>query len=94
MITVRSRTDDGPYFRPICYKYQCNTLRDVIFHARAAMEGKEEWIGVFDGEACKGAWYLDWDAEPDGEGGMERAGEHYVFKRASERNDLLLSGQF
>ena len=91
---VRTRTDHGPYFDPTKGKYQCSTLRDVIFHTRLAMEDGEDCIGVFHGEECKGIWRKEWDAEPDGEGGMERSEEWYAFYRASEKNHALLSGQF
>ena len=94
LVYVRTRSDHGPYFSPTKGKYQCSTLRDVIFHTRLAMEDGEDCIGVFHGEECKGIWCKEWDAEPDGEGGMERSKEWYAFYRASEKNYALLVGQF
>lgn len=91
---VRTRTDHGPYFDPTKGKYQCSSLKDVIFHTRLAMEDGEDCIGVFHGDECKGIWCKEWDAEPDGEGGMERSKEWYTFYRASEKNHALLLGQF
>jgi len=93
LVYVRTRSDRGP-FDPTKGKYQCSTLRDVIFHTRLAMEDGEDCIGVFHGEECKGIWCKEWEAEPDGEGGMERSESWYAFYRASERNHALLSGQF
>ena len=94
LVYVRTRSDHGPYFSPTKGKYQCSTLRDVIFHTRLAMEDGEDCIGVFHGEECKGIWRKQWEAEPDGEGGMERSESWYAFFRSSERNDALLLGQF
>ena len=94
LVYVRTRTDHGPYFDPTKGKYQCSTLKDVIFHTRLAMEDGEDCIGVFHGEECKGVWRKQWEAEPDGEGGMERSESWYAFYRSSERNDALLLGQF
>jgi len=87
LVYVRTRSDHGPYFSPAKGKYQCSTLRDVIFHTRRAMEDGEDCIGVFHGEECKGIWRKQWEAEPDDE-------EWYTFFRSSERNDALLAGQF
>jgi len=94
LVYVRIRSDHGPYFDPTKGKYQCSRLKDIVFHVRLAMEDGEDCIGVFHGEECKGIWRKEWDAEPDGEGGMERSGEWYAFYRASEKNHALLSGQF
>jgi hypothetical protein len=107
---VCTRTDHGPYFDPTKGKYQCSTLKDIIFHTRLAMEDGEDCIGIFHGDECKGIWRKEWEAEPDGEGGMERSEEWeaepdgeggmerseewYAFYRASEKNHALLSGQF
>jgi hypothetical protein len=63
------------------------------------MEDGEGCIGIFHGDECKGVWCKEWEAEPDGEGGMERSKSWYAFSwysfyRASEKNHALLSGQF
>ena len=94
LVYVRTRTDHGPYFSPTRDKYQCSRLKDIIFHTRLAMEDGEDCIGVFHGEECKGVWRKEWEAEPDGEGGMQRTEEWYTFYRSSERNNALLAGQF
>jgi len=82
MHTIRTYTDNGPYFGTSRGKYQAASLKEVIFHCRLAMEDQEELIGLFDAKGtCKGFWEAESEAESDGEGGMQCSPISYVLRR-------------
>jgi hypothetical protein len=57
--TIRTYQDNGPYFPATKGCYQARSLKDLLFHARLAMEDREDVIGLFDADgACKGIWQL------------------------------------
>lgn len=90
--TVRSYKDWGPYFSAEKGNYQCSCLRDVVFHARLAMEEGADYIGLFDADgSCKGIWQNDAEPEPDGEGGLLMPRASYVLRRPQySQFDILL----
>jgi len=85
MHTVRSYTQNGPYFPPTQGIYQAASLRDLIFHVKQCMADSEEMIGLFDGEGeCKGIWIDDAGPVDDGEGGMTLGMPMYVLHRPGD----------
>ena len=70
--TVHTYEDGGHYFDPCVMKYRANNLTDLLRHVRIAMEDRVETIAVFRDGSLIGAWDAQRDAEPDGEGGMDR----------------------
>ena len=68
--TVHTYQDCGPYFDPCFMKYRANNFKDLLRHVRIAMEDGVTTIAVFTDGNMIGAWEVQGDAEPDGEGGM------------------------
>lgn len=66
--TVRTYSDNGPYFPPTIMKYQAASVKDVLFHTRLAMEDGEQYIAVFHDDRCMGVWENDSEPEPHGDG--------------------------
>lgn len=85
MITVRTFSDNGPYFPPTVMKYQANCLKDVLFHTRLAMEDGEDTIAVYHDDHCVGLWQNDAEPEPDGEGGWLMPSPCYVLLREENK---------
>jgi len=86
MITIRTYSDNGPYWPSTVMKYQAACLKDVIFHTRLAMEENEQYIGAFNEDGtCYGLWEEDGEPEPDGEGGWWKP-RHYTFRRPGGRS--------
>lgn len=81
--TVRTYKNNGPYFDPTVMKYSATTLKELIFHARLAMEDGEDYIAVFHDDQCVGAWENDAEPEPDGEGGWCMPSPCYLLRRPS-----------
>ena len=81
MITVRTSTDNGPYFDASHGSYQAASLKDILFHCRLAMDDGEDIIGIFHDDACIGLWQNEPDVDSDGEGGMMRCANAYVQYR-------------
>lgn len=82
MITVRTYSDNGPYFAPTQGIYQANSLKELLFHTRLCMEDGDYQIGIFndDGE-CKGFWVDEAEPIDDGEGCMVLGPKCYVLYR-------------
>lgn len=72
MTTVLTYEYCGPYSDPCVMQYRANNLTDLLRHVRIAMEDRVETIAVFRDGNLIGAWDAESDAEPDGEGGMDR----------------------
>lgn len=70
--TIHTYEDCGPYFDPCVMQYRANNLTDLLRHVRIAMEDRVHSIAVFRDGNMIGAWDAESDAEPDGEGGMDR----------------------
>lgn len=81
MITVRTSTDNGPYFDASHGSYQAASLKDILFHCRLAMDDGEDIIGIFHDDACIGIWQNEPDVDSDGEGGWDRGPNAYVQYR-------------
>jgi hypothetical protein len=79
--TVRTFSDNGPYFPPTVMQYQASSLKDVLFHTRLAMEDKEHCIAVFHDDLCVGVWEDDSEPEPDGEGSWYMPRGNYLLRR-------------
>jgi hypothetical protein len=79
--TVRTFSDNGPYFAPTVMQYQASSLKDVLFHTRLAMEDNEHCIAVFHDDHCVGLWEDDSEPEPDGEGGWDMPRGNYLLRR-------------
>ena len=89
MITIHCFKDCGPYFDPAKGRYQAARLKDLIFHVRTSMEDGDDSIGAFDNGECKAIWTRETDIQPDGEGGMEPAGQWYEMHRPESTNPAL-----
>lgn len=70
--TVHTYEYCGPYFAPCVMKYRAHNLTDLVRHVRIAMDDCVDSIAVFRDGNLIGAWDAESDAEPDGEGGMDR----------------------
>lgn len=81
MTYVTNYQDHGPYFAPTRGKWQVECLRDLLFHVRQCMEDHDDYIAVYKGEECTAIWSRENDAQSDGEGGLEVAGEWYILHR-------------
>lgn len=82
MITIRTYTENGPYFPPTVMKYQAASLKEFLFHVRMAMEDGEDIIGTFNEDnVCYGIWENDAEPEPDGEGDWLMPRPMYVLRR-------------
>lgn len=82
MVTVRTYSENGPYFPPTQGIYQASRLRDIIFHTRLCMEDGDYQIGIFDADGiCKGIWLDEAEPVPDGEGGMTMERKNYALYR-------------
>jgi hypothetical protein len=90
--TVRTYSDNGPYFPPTVMQYQANCLRDVLFHARLAMEDSEHTVAVFHDNRCTGLWRNEPDSEPDSDGEWHKGPDCYVFYRPGGPNAGLFNG--
>lgn len=74
--TIRTFTDNGPYFDATKGEYQAWCLRDFIFHIRQAMEDKEDIIAIYKGDECVGGWCAANDADIE-EGEIVPVGHWY-----------------
>lgn len=82
MTTIRSFSNNGPYFAPTQGVYQAASLKDILFRVRLCMEDEDFMIGLFDDNGqCKGIWEDSTEGIPDGEGGMMREAPCYVLYR-------------
>jgi hypothetical protein len=87
MITIRTHTDNGPYFPPTAMTYQANCLRDVLFHVRMEMDDGEDIIGAFnEHNVCYGMWENKAEPTYENETGWTMPGPTYVLKRAGGRS--------
>ena len=84
--TVRTFSDNGPYFPPTVMQYQASCLKDVLFHTRLAMEDNEHCIAVFHDDFCVGVWEDDSEPEPDGEGSWYMPRGNYLLRRPGGRS--------
>lgn len=63
MITIRTYSENAPYWEPTIMAYQAASLKDVLFHTRLAMEDGEDYIAAFNEDGtCYGLW--EGDSEP------------------------------
>lgn len=72
--TIRTYSDNGPYFPPTVMKYQAASVKDVLFHTRLAMEDGEQYIAVFHDDRCVGVW------EDDSMPKLDEQGKLYMFR--------------
>lgn len=84
--TVRTYTDNGPYFGATSMKYQAASLKEILFHVRMAMEDGEDTIGVFHDDFCVGMWENDAEPTYENETGWTMPGPAYVLKRPGGRS--------
>lgn len=90
LTTVRTWTDNGPYFASTRGCYQAATLKDLLFHVRQAFEDREDVVGVFDPEGnCKGIWVKEIDGYVDSAGDSIIEGESYEFLRPDTRQQWV-----
>lgn len=75
-VTIRTFTDNGPYFNPTEGEYQAWCLKDFVFHIRKAMEDKEDIIAIWRGDQCVGGWSAANDADIE-EGDLVPVGHWY-----------------
>jgi len=84
--TVRTFTDNGPYFTPTIMQYSAESLERLLFHTRMAMEDGEDIVAVFHDDHCVGLWHNEPDIISDGEGSMVRGQDCYVGYRPGGPN--------
>lgn len=84
--TIRTYSDNGPYFAPTVMKYQAASVKDVLFHTRLAMEDGEQYIAVFHDDRCVGVWEDDSEPEPDGDGSWYMPRGSYLLRRPGGRS--------
>ena len=83
--TVRTYTDNGPYWAPTVMQYSAASLKDLLFHTRLAMEDGEHIISIWHDDHCIGLWEDDSEPEGDGEGGWLMPRGNYVLRRPGGR---------
>lgn len=89
MLTIRTYQDNGPYFPPTKGRYQAARLRDLLFHARQAMEDREDIIAVFQEDSCKGIWRLNVEGHVDSAGDGIIDHEGYELLRPDTREQWM-----
>ena len=91
MTTVATYKANGPYFPPTIMRYQAAGLKDVLWHARTAMDDAEDVIALVDDQGrCKGLWENDAEPVSDGEGGWGWPAPAYRLLREGKDFDRLV----
>jgi hypothetical protein len=90
MITIRTFQDNGPYFSATKGCYQATSLKGLLFHARLAMEDREDTIAIFDAEgSCKGLWRLSTEGHVDSAGDSIVDHEGYELMRPGTKEQWM-----
>ena len=87
--TIRTFTDNGPYFDATKGEYQAWCLRDFIFHIRQAMEDKEDIIAIYKEGQCKGMWRRNVEGHVDSAGDGIVDHESYELLRPNTKEQWI-----
>lgn len=88
--TIRTFTDNGPYFSDTSGSYQAASIKEVLFHVRLAMEDNEDVIGVFDADGnCKGIWQREVEGHVDSAGDTIVDHDAYALMRPTTKSQWM-----
>ena len=84
--TVRTYTDNGPYYGDTVMSYQATRLKDILFHTRLAMESGDDTIAVFHEDRCVGMWDRELEGHVDSAGDPIVDHDGYALRRPNGRS--------
>ena len=84
--TVRTYTDNGPYYGATVMSYQVARFSELLSHCRVAMEEGDDTIAVFHDDRCVGMWDRELEGHVDSAGDTIIDHDGYELRRPNGRS--------